>query len=160
MTRWTAVAYSPECGFQRLLRTGKYLEAARRALSKVRYKKMETDKVSIQIQECLRGLGISSLVDWDVLVFVYRHQAILADADQIARLLCCPGNAVCDTLDNLESLKLIRRSRGSRGVHLYQCVSSEADHASQGCFRQLLALAENRAGRLVLVKKLRQRLGA
>jgi hypothetical protein len=118
---------------------------------------LEDRGLDFQIQECLKGLGISSPADWDVLVFVYRHQASLANAEQIARLLGYPGNTVGDALDTLESLKLIRRSRASQGVRLYQYASSEADHPTHGCFRQLIALTENRAGRLQLVKKLRQR---
>ena len=109
-----------------------------------------------QLQECLTHLGISSPVDWDVLAFVYRHKASLANAEQISRMLGYPGIAVADALDHLESLKLIRRSRAFQGVRLYQFVSSEADALSRNCFRQLIALAATRAGRLLLLKKLRQ----
>ena len=108
-----------------------------------------------QIQECLTRLDISSPVDWDVLAFVYRHQASLANAEQISRMLGYPGIAVADALDHLESLKLIRRSRSSQGVRLYQFVSSEADAPSCNCFRQLIELAATPAGRLLLMKKLR-----
>jgi hypothetical protein len=112
--------------------------------------------VDFQIQECLTRLGIASPVEWDVLAFVYRHQASLTNADQIARMLGYPSTVVADALDHLESLKLIRRSRASQGVRLYQFVSSEADSPSHSCFQQLIALAEDPAGRLLLIKKLRQ----
>ena len=101
-------------------------------------------------------MDISSPVEWDVLTFVYRHQASLANAEQIARMLGYPSTVVGDALDHLESLKLIRRSRASQGVRLYQFVSSEADSPSQSCFQQLITLTENPAGRLLLIKKLRQ----
>jgi DNA-binding MarR family transcriptional regulator len=110
-----------------------------------------------QILECLTRLDICSRVDWDVLAFVYRHQASLANAEQISRMLGYPGIEISDALEHLESLKLIRRSRASQGVRLYQFVSSEADPQSQSCFRQLITLAETPAGRLLLINKLRQR---
>lgn len=110
---------------------------------------MDQEKsLDFQIQECLTRLDISSPVEWDVLAFVYRHQASLANADQIARMLGYPSTVVGDALDHLESLKLIRRSRVSQGVRLYQFVSSEADPSSQSCFQQLITLAENPAVRL------------
>jgi hypothetical protein len=112
--------------------------------------------LDFQIQECLTRLGIASPVEWDVLAFVYRHQASLTNADQIARMLGYPSTVVADALDHMESGKLIRRSRASQGVRLYQFGSSEADPHSHSCFQQLIALAENPAGRLVLMKKLRQ----
>lgn len=118
---------------------------------------MDQEKsLDFQIQECLTRLDISSPVEWDVLTFVYRHQASLANAEQIARMLGYPSTVVGDALDHLESLKLIRRSRASQGVRLYQFVSSEADSPSQSCFQQLITLTENPAGRLLLIKKLRQ----
>ena len=112
--------------------------------------------LDFQIQECLRHLGIASPVEWDVLAFVYRHQASLTNADQIARMLGYPSTVVADALDHMESGKLIRRSRASQGVRLYQFGSLEADPQSHGYFQQLITLAEKPAGRLVLIKKLQQ----
>jgi hypothetical protein len=112
--------------------------------------------LDFQIQECLTRLGIVSPVEWDVLAFVYRHQASLTNADQIARMLGYPSTVVADALDHMESGKLIRRSRASQGVRLYQFGSSDADPQPHSCFQQLITLAENPAGRLVLIKKLRQ----
>src|ERR1019366_10142247 len=112
--------------------------------------------LDFQIQECLTHLGIASPVEWDVLAFVYRHQSSLTNADQIARMLGYPSTVVADALDQMETFKLIRRSRASQGVRLYQFVDSEADPQSHSCFQQLITLAENPAGRLVLIKKLRQ----
>jgi DNA-binding MarR family transcriptional regulator len=111
--------------------------------------------LDFQLQECLTRLGMASPVEWDVLAFVYRHQASLTNADQIARMLGYASTVVADALDHLESLKLIRRSRASQGMRLYQCVTSEADPLSDSCFQQLITLAENPAGRLLLITKLR-----
>jgi hypothetical protein len=108
-----------------------------------------------EIKECLTRLGIGSPVEWDVLAFVYRHQASLTNADQIGRMLGYPSTVVADALDHMESLKLMRRSRASQGVRLYQ-FGSEADPPSHSCFQQLIKLTETPAGRLVLIKRLRQ----
>jgi hypothetical protein len=40
-----------------------------------------------EIDGWLNTLGIASLCQWDVLVFLYRHQTSLVGADFIARLL-------------------------------------------------------------------------
>ena len=111
--------------------------------------------LQLQIRECLTGMGISSPVDWDVLVFVYRHQRSLANAEQIARMVGYPATMVRESLENLESLKLLRRSRASRGVSLYQFASSLPDSPSHDYFRQLIASVENRAGRLEVIRELR-----
>lgn len=120
----------------------------------------EKDKSSnIRVQECLKNLGISLLGDWDLLVFLYRHQASLASAEQIARLLGYPSKAVGEALDRLESQQLVARSRSSQGVRFYRFVLPETHLAPKNCFRQLISLTENRAGRLLLLKHLRQGVG-
>ena len=117
---------------------------------------MDQEKsVDLRIEECLARLGIASPVEWDVLAFVYRHQASLTNADQIARMLGYPSTVVADALSSMETLKLIRRSRASQGVRLYQ-FGSEADPQRHGCFQTLITLAGNPAGRLALIRKLRQ----
>jgi DNA-binding MarR family transcriptional regulator len=121
---------------------------------------MEQDTLSDGvILECLKGLGISLLGEWDVLVFLYRHQSSLASAEQIARLVGYPSEAVSQALDKLESRKLIERSRSSQGARFYQFVSSQEHLASESCFRRLITVAENRTGRLMLAKHLRQNVG-
>ena len=102
----------------------------------------------------LETLDLSLLADWDVLVFLYRHRASLASAEQIARLLGYTGTVVGDALDRLESLGLVQRSRASQGVRLLFLVSTPPPLDG---FQQLMSLAENRNGRLLLAKKLRQR---
>jgi DNA-binding MarR family transcriptional regulator len=116
--------------------------------------------LDLLVQECLQGIGITGLCDWDVLVFLYRHPISLARVEQIARFVGCTSKAVGDTLDILESRGLIKRSRESQDVRMYQLVYSEALLAPKSCFRQLLTLTENRSGRLLLAQKLRrQRVG-
>ena len=109
-----------------------------------------------QIRGCLAALGISSPVDWDVLVFVYRHRASLASSEQIAGMLGFPVAPVVDSLKSLESLQLIRSSRAPRGVSLYQIVSFDASSPRHNCLRQLMSLGNDREGRLHITRKLRR----
>jgi DNA-binding MarR family transcriptional regulator len=99
------------------------------------------------------NVGISSLCDWDVFSFVYRHVTSLTTADQIARLVGYESGVVGCALDRLESRKLIERSRPSRGVRLYRVLSLK-DVEHQRCVQELVALSESRAGRLELVRQL------
>jgi hypothetical protein len=108
------------------------------------------------VQECLKNLGLSLLGDWDVLVFLYRHQASLASAEQIARLLGHSSKAVGAALERLESQKLIQRSRSSQGVRFYQFVFQKPNQAPECFFRQLMSFADSRSGRLLIVKHLRR----
>ena len=108
------------------------------------------------VESCLKDLGIFSRVDWDVLVFLYRHQTSLTSAEQIARLLGYSSSVVGDALDNLESIQLVQRSRASLGVRFYQFIISEANRLPESCFSRLMGLAANRTGRLLLAKKLRE----
>jgi DNA-binding MarR family transcriptional regulator len=124
---------------------------------KYRYSRLEIDKSpDALVQACLEHLGLSLLVEWDVLIFLYRHQAILTSAEQIARLLGYPSKAVGNALETLDSQKLVRRSRPSQGVRFYQSVYSEAHAKPENCFRQLIKFADDRSGRLLLVKHLRR----
>src|ERR1700733_15434043 len=63
--------------------------------------------VERSVQICLGSVGIGLLCEWDVLVFVYRHAASLASADQIARLIGYENTVVADALERLEGEKLI-----------------------------------------------------
>src|SRR5512140_3543922 len=121
---------------------------------------MDQDKtLDLEIRDCLTRLEISAPAEWDVLAFVYQHQASLANADQIARLLGYPSTVVADALDHLQHLQLIGRSRASQGVRLYQFLPSK-DSPYRKSFQQLITLANDPAGRSLLRKILRQpRLG-
>ena len=118
---------------------------------------MEREKsLDLLVEQCLGKLGISSLGQWDVLVFLYRHHLILATTEHIARLLGYPCEVVGEALDTLQSLGLVRGSRTTQDVHLYQLAPSEAP--SPTCFGELMTLAEDRTGRLLLAKKLAVRI--
>jgi DNA-binding MarR family transcriptional regulator len=110
--------------------------------------------MELSLQNCLNGVGISLLSEWDVLIFVYRHGASLISADQIARLVGYPNGIVNDVLDRLEREKLIERSRLSHGVRFYRILAS-MDSRRWLCLQQLIDLTEYRTGRLQLAKRLK-----
>jgi DNA-binding MarR family transcriptional regulator len=105
------------------------------------------------VQRCVDGVGISSLCDWDVFAFVYRHVTSLISTEHIARLVGYKSKVVGGALDRLERQKLIERSRPSRGVRLYRVLDSK-DAERRRCLKELVILSESRAGRLELVKRL------
>jgi len=110
---------------------------------------------AIQARGDLEMLGISLLCEWDVLVFLHRHGVILNSEGQIARLLGYGKAGVAAALEKLESIGLAQRSRSSRGIHLYRFApAADSRHA---CFLDLMSLAEQRSGRLVLANILRPR---
>jgi DNA-binding MarR family transcriptional regulator len=109
--------------------------------------------LELSVQSCLENVGISRLIEWDVLAFVYRHGTSLTSPDQIALLIGYEGAVVAGTLDRLEREKLIERSRASQGVHCYRIVASTND-ARQRCLQRLISLVETRAGRRLLAKHL------
>src|ERR1700724_2337029 len=108
----------------------------------------------LPVQRCLDSMGISLLSDWDVLAFVYRHGAILASADQMARFIGYESTVVTAALGRLESENLIERSRRSDGVRFYRIVAS-TDAGRQRCLQQIISLSETRIGRLLLAKQLK-----
>jgi hypothetical protein len=114
------------------------------------------DSPDLPLEGWLKTLGIDSLVQWDVLTFVYRHRASLVGAEAIAHLLGYTNDPVVVALDVLESLEFVGRSRATHGVRLYQ-FTLPSDPTRRDCFERLNALAESRAGRLRLVKVLRPR---
>src|ERR1700687_4815729 len=107
----------------------------------------------VLVQERLQTLGISLVSEWDALVFLYRHGAILTSAAQIAHLLGHGSAPITAALDRLESLGFIVRSRGSQGVRLYR-FTVPTDPARCSCFMELMILSEKRAGRLLLLEQL------
>ena len=107
-----------------------------------------------EVEGWLKTLGIESLCQWDVLVFLYRHSISLFGAEYLACLLGYASGPVVAALDVLDSLRLVERSRVSQGVRLYR-FTVPADPERGDASEQLFALANRRAGRVVLSKKLR-----
>jgi len=115
----------------------------------------KANQADLQIEGWLQTLGIDSLCQWDLLVFLYGHQASLVSAEHIARLLGYPTGDVVTALKTLESLGLVERSRVSQGVRLYQ-FTGRADPPRGDALDRLKTFAESRAVRLPLAKKLRR----
>jgi hypothetical protein len=101
----------------------------------------------------LNALGVTSLCQWDVLMFLYRHQTSLLGADAIARFLGYANGPVVEALDALEGLGLVARSRVSQVVRLYQSITPP-DPPRSDAWACLLALVSRRAGRVRLSKRL------
>lgn len=115
----------------------------------------QQDTPDILVEGHLKTLGIKLLSEWDVLVFLYRHQTSLVSAEHIARLLGYGTGVVVEALDSLESLGLVKRSRVSQGARLYQ-FTAPADPPRGNAFDRLRVFADSRAARLRLAKKLRR----
>jgi hypothetical protein len=102
----------------------------------------------------LRILGVESLCQWDVLIFLHRHQTSLVGAEYLAGLLGYPVEPVVTALDALTSLGLLARSRISQGARYYVFTAPPEPPRSEA-FERLLALVSDRAGRLRLAELLR-----
>jgi DNA-binding MarR family transcriptional regulator len=109
--------------------------------------------VDVEVEDWLTALGITTLCQWDLLMFLYRHQTSLFGADYLARLSGYAIELVIPAMDTLESLELIGRSRISQGARYYQFTMPSTSPRHEA-FAQLLALASHRAGRLRLCRQL------
>ena len=103
----------------------------------------------------LQTLGVASLCQWDVLIFLYRHQTTLLGTAELARLLGYASDSIVVALDVLESLALVTRSRVSQGARLYQFGLPFSSRRG-AAFAQLQALAADRAGRVRVAQQLRR----
>ncbi|HXB68465.1 MAG TPA: helix-turn-helix domain-containing protein [Candidatus Acidoferrales bacterium] len=107
------------------------------------------------VQQGLQSLGVTVLSEWDALVFLYHHSASLDTVAEIARLIGRDKGEVAAALQKLETLGLIQRSRISQGIRLYEFLTPPEPSVRHSSLRDLMSLAHNRLGRLLLVKHLR-----
>jgi hypothetical protein len=114
----------------------------------------QDNQPDLQVEGWLKILGIESLCQWDVLVFVFRHQSSLVGAEHIARLLGDTTAEVVAALDSLESSGLVQPSRVSQGVRLYQ-LTEPADPTRRDALGRLMTLADSHTVRLLLGRRLR-----
>ncbi len=114
----------------------------------------QDNQPDLQVEAWLKTLGIESLCQWDVLVFLYRHQSSLLSADRIALFLSYANAEVVAALDSVESSGLMERSRISQGVRLYQ-LTAPADPARRDALERLMPLAASHTVRLLLGRRLR-----
>ena len=71
----------------------------------------EDNQPDLQVEGWLKTLGIGSLCQWDVLVFLDRHQSSLLSADHIALFLSYANADVVAALDSVESSGLVQNLR-------------------------------------------------
>ena len=114
----------------------------------------QDNQPDLQVEGWLKTLGIESLCQWDVLVFLYRHQPTLVRAEHIAHLLGDATAEVVAALDSLESTGLVQPSRVSQGVHLYQ-LTAPANPTRRDAWEWLMTLADSHTVRLFLGRRLR-----
>ena len=116
---------------------------------------MQDEPISdAEIDGWLNILGITSLCQWDVAVFLYRHQISLVGANLIAHLLGYASEPVVAALDALDLVGLVDRSRVSQVVRLYQ-FTVPSDPQRRDAWTRLLGLASHRVGRVRLAGRLR-----
>lgn len=113
------------------------------------------DLPDLRIEGWLAALGVESLCEWDVLVFLYRHRASLVSAEHIARLLGYSTSEAVAALESLEALGLVRRSRVSQGARLYQ-FAVPADPPRGEAVDRLMGVAASRTVRVLVTRKLRR----
>ena len=109
----------------------------------------QDNQPDLQVENWLKTLGIESLFQWDVLVFLYRHHSSLVSAEHIASFLGYATAEVVAALDSLESSGLVERSRVSQGVRLYQ-LTAPADPARRDALERLMTLADSHTVRVLL----------
>ena len=114
----------------------------------------QDNQPALPVEGWLKTLGIESLCQWDVLVFLYRHQPSLVSAEHIARFLGYATAEVVAALDSLESSGLVVRSRVSQGVRLYQ-LTAPTDPTRRDALEQLMTFADGHTVRLLLARRLR-----
>lgn len=113
----------------------------------------EVSLVYAQIEECIATWGISFLAEWDLLVFLYRHQNCLLTVEQISSLLGYGAPAVGRALRALGMADLVRYSRSSHGILLNRLAVS-VDEALQNRFELLLSLLKKPLARGLIARRL------
>jgi predicted transcriptional regulator len=109
--------------------------------------------LAVLVDGWLDVLQISTVTEWDVLVFLHRHGTILVKAESVAQLIGYDKDSVGKALDNLVSLGVVRRSRSSQGVRFYR-FDVPLNSAIEQSMEQLLRLSAERAGRLIITRSL------
>jgi hypothetical protein len=113
----------------------------------------ESSMANTQIERCLATWGISVLEEWDLLVFLCRHQNSLLTVEQISMLLGPGTPAIRQALRTSETAGLIRCSRSSQGIRFYRLAAS-VDRARQDAFELLVSLLKNPLARDFVTRRL------
>src|SRR5262245_44782021 len=112
--------------------------------------------VDADVQRWLAATCVESLCQWDVIVFLYRHQTILMAPGDLARLMGYRTSTMMTTLDALAARQLVEvSSQSSAAARLYRFVAP-SEPKRREALESLFALGQHRSGRLLLSKYLRQ----
>ena len=109
----------------------------------------QDNQPDLQVEGWLKTLGIESLCQWDVLVFLDRHPSSLVSTQDVAHFLGYATADVVAALDSVESSGLVERSRVSQGVRMYQ-LTAPADPTRRDALERLMTLADSHTVRLLL----------
>src|SRR5713101_1724433 len=112
----------------------------------------QDNQPDLQVEGWLKTLGIESLCQWDMLVFLDRHPSILVSTDNIALFVGYATADVVAALDSLESSGLVVRSRVSQGVRLYQ-LTAPADPTRRDALERLMTFVGSHTVRLLLARR-------
>jgi len=113
----------------------------------------QDNQPDLQVEGWLKTLGIETLCQWDVLVFLDRHPSSLVSTQDVAHFLGYATADVVAALDSVESSGLVERSRVSQEeVRLYQ-LTAPADPTRRDALERLMTLADSRTVRLLLARK-------
>ena len=115
---------------------------------------VQDNEPDLQVEGWLKTLGIESLCQWDVLVFLNRHPSLLVSDEHLPRFLGYATGMVAAALDSLESSGLMERSRVSQGARLYE-LTAPADPARRDALKRLMTLAGSHTVRPLLARRLR-----
>ena len=105
------------------------------------------------VLEHLHAVGVELTSEWDTLVFLYHHSASLGSAAHIARFIGYDKTETGAALRKLEALGLIERSRVSQGIRIFR-FSAPSEPGRHSDLLALMAMGQDRAGRLLLLKHL------
>jgi hypothetical protein len=112
--------------------------------------------VEILFEHHLEILDISAIAEWDVLAFLHRHGTTIAGGVYLVRMIGYNQSMIESALDKLTRSGLIQGSRGSDGIGLYKSIPLDTP-ARQNSFEALIKLADQRNGRLHLIRAVRMR---
>ena len=102
------------------------------------------------VERWLTMLGVQSLAEWDVLMFLYRHRFSLFRTDAIPPLAGYSSDVSSAALSSLERLGLVKRLRAPANEDIYTPKSPD-EPAREMALNHLMDLAEDRTVRLALI---------
>lgn len=117
---------------------------------------MNTEDIEFAaIYRWLSLLGIRTLTEWDMLVFLHRHAFSLLDCEDIRRLAGFDNQKIAAAVIRLRELGLIKPIQNLEGCYLFLEIPEQSDQ--RRAFTNLMTLADNRFVRLAVMQRLNGR---